>query len=329
MNNLPELKRMNGRKKTKKNFLPYEYKVPSDKQSKIKLKNGNIIKFKYELDIDLENKGWVVNKLLMYINGLESGYMKISYIPKSHWEYYKGNVLKWMIQENKIYLKGITENSREYKIEVCKKRNNIFNFELNTEIYENLEKIDDTILDEEYKKSVIFFNKTFKKEYENDKSYFVDKPLVDYSIIYDTSEMIKYNYSELEEKWKYLYSNIAFDNKYRLSDLEKREIPEQYNIEFQGKGYAKYLYLQAAKWVGMNNQRLYAGLLNEKSEKVWESIKKKKIFNFTEEPHVFDKSKKRQSISSDKLLILENKVLTAKEENTSINKEMIEKFLEI
>jgi hypothetical protein len=43
----------------------------------------------------------------MYINGLETGYLKMSYIPKSHWEYYKGNIIKWMNQNNHLHLKDL------------------------------------------------------------------------------------------------------------------------------------------------------------------------------------------------------------------------------
>ena len=266
------------------NKIKYTYNIPSKEQFNTKSFDGKNISFDFELDTENVNRGWVVNILTMFMDGLQAGYMKISYIPQSHWDYfYSDNILKWMVINNNTYIEYQDEEPFEYQCKVISDFLMNYN-QLNEHIYLNDFRkglLNKQKIQELFDIVVKTYNELYFEEMMKFKMFHVEKPLVDFSRIFNFEETWKYSLNIKEELLTDLKQQIfdleiskinnpdSFDEDYNLF-LNK--LPIEYNVSFRNKGYSKYLYEAAMKWVGLNQQELFKGFTNDISIKIWKRL---------------------------------------------------------
>lgn len=63
-----------------------------------KTKLGQEITFTFDKDIESENRGWIVDKITAYVEGLSAGYIKIENIPQEQFENYYPTIFNFMAQ---------------------------------------------------------------------------------------------------------------------------------------------------------------------------------------------------------------------------------------
>lgn len=174
---------MKTRKLPQKTPIHLNYLIPNQEESTIKIETGETISFKFKIDTELENRGWVVNEVTMFIDDIEAGYLKMSYIPEGHWDYYKGTLVKWLAQQNKIYINYVEEDSLEYKKSIAKAGYYYKGYNVWNDIEINIDKMSEEEINYHYSEGLRFLKKEFQVEYNKDKEFFVEKPLVDFSRI--------------------------------------------------------------------------------------------------------------------------------------------------
>lgn len=151
------------------------------KENEYKTKDGDEISFKFETDVERENRGFVVHELTAFVDNEKVGYLKISYIPEAEWEKrYKGDwgFLRWLKN-----FKGMALSRRENDLDAAnlalsKQVDSLSNWLANNrEEYDKLSREEKKELFDQYIERV---NDLEGEKYEFDKAFHVDKPLVDY-----------------------------------------------------------------------------------------------------------------------------------------------------
>lgn len=268
----------------------FKYKKLSSEYDNIILESETI-KFKFEIDTTNNDIGWIFNRIVMSINDLEIGDLVFTILPLQLWEEYYGTIIKWMYKKNKLFLQNTKFESLEFKKII-----------INEFCVETNKKCNDNMIDY-YEDAIKYFENKYKEVYNQEKKYLVDKPKIYFSRIYDFKDMIKNNYKELRNEKRERYIRIIDDIFHGRKDIEDIDIiPPKYLKCYRNKGYSKYLYIKAMEWVNLNEQCLYAGVLNEHSERVWKSFKYNNKF-YHEVIHPFDSSKHRKLITKEKALI--------------------------
>ena len=241
-------------------------KLKRPHKEKIISHNKEVITFKYKVLKDEHFIGFIKPQLYMYVNGLEIGNIKMAYMPIKEWIKYYNTVIDYLNNEYILDTKQFhRKNNIEYKKHIIQRC--ILDKNIKSEIDNITNK---TQINKYYKKTLKDINKVYKKEYLIYKDTNVEKPFIEYVHIYNKKEILKNN-------------NI-------------KEIKT-----FRGKGYSKYLYIQATKWMNINNKCLYSGVLNKHSKKVWNNFKLNNNFYYEIKSKISQKRRKLLTFNPDLL----------------------------
>jgi hypothetical protein len=213
----------------------------------LKTNDGIIIDFKFNENTHTGNKGFVDHNIEAFVNGIEAGFIKISYVDKEEYKHFNPSIfnhinnfngqiigLKERTISSSIYLDGARctktiEDTSNKRYELSSKEG------LQTLLYRVSAFSIKEILEMELNELKEEYNKVEKKFIHDNKDSFdlfselhINKPLISYIKTYN---------SDCQERGDFL--NPTSDN------------------YFRGKGIGKALYQMGSIWMGMNNMLLF------------------------------------------------------------------------
>lgn len=247
------------------NFTPLKELNPEN-ISGFKTKDGRNITFTFEQNTENENRGFVVHKILAFVEGKEAGYLKISYIDKNenkrfnstflHWEQNFGGSLFGIegdsIRSNTYLEKERANNSdaKYYFLDSIEGKQTLF-YTLSSRKYDSdytltdILNLNESNLDELIEIETAILEKRSKKDFDFHNKFHVNKPLVDYIRVYKGTDK--------EE-------NTLPDTK------SNQELSDE---TFTRLNVGKALYQIGAIWLGINNMELHrSGCQSECAKKV-------------------------------------------------------------
>ena len=167
-------------------------------ENEYKARGGKSILFEFEKDIEPENRGWVVHKLNAYLkfehpkfedSKTKAGFINISYIPSEEWKSrYTGKFgfVNWMSKISKGCSISLSRNKNEIdaaNYALSKKFDPLNDWIANNkDEYESLSRKEKEDLYQDYLGKA---KNRCMDEYEFDRNFHVDKPLVDYIRVKD------------------------------------------------------------------------------------------------------------------------------------------------
>lgn len=160
------------------------------KEAPVQTKTGHKITFKvFEKSPDPNdqnmNLGWVVHKIIAYVNGEEAGYIKISYVPKENVSKFYPTVFEYAANLGGRYqLKDYSNKSIIEQIIALDKYPYQFSSKEEQENLKNLSTNELIKLKSRSEKEYIQ-EYNLQQQYDNFIDFYVDKPLVDYIMVYD------------------------------------------------------------------------------------------------------------------------------------------------
>lgn len=205
------------------------------------------------------NRGWQVDEITAKINSEKIGYIKLSYIPKSRFDYFYSNIFNYLqfIQGRHVlpyeYEIGISPTPfKDYKkIPLDKLKKNIVHTYIYLQDYasseeqKRLSNLPESEILGEYIKLEKIAKHKFGKKFKEFKKFHVDKPIVDYISV---------------------------------------------NYEYRRAGVATLLYKSAYHWMKSKNMKLYAsGMQQPASKAVWLKIEQE--FGFEIERNIMSNRK--------------------------------------
>lgn len=156
--------------------------------------NPNVT-FKYKESSEGDkNRGWTVDKVVAYLNGEEVGYLKMSYIPRECFERYYPGILNYLTLIGGHHVLPYDNQTTPWReIPADELRKCIYNLAQTARMgwteSNNLQTQANNSTDKEVYDMVAAFEKKLTQEkgllFKRFKSYFVDKPIVDYIKVED------------------------------------------------------------------------------------------------------------------------------------------------
>lgn len=157
----------------------------------MKTKSGLPITFTTVPDSEKENRGWQVDKITAFVDGVEAGYLKISYIPQANLARFYPSILNYMTQIQGSSLMPYEKKRLPWQdLTLEEKRSLIARLRWERLHRENLEELARTLPDDAIdpliETLVAKLEQSDKgKSFDDFKAFHIDKPLVDYIRVYD------------------------------------------------------------------------------------------------------------------------------------------------
>jgi len=211
-------------------------------------KDGDKIELRYQDDSEGdENRGWTVDKITAYIDGIEVGYLKLSYIPNKRFHDHYPNIFAWLQKISGNYL-----ISRDF-VGFGSERRGGEEFE-----YEKYS--------EEHKRKfveILAFVFRLGREGTYVKQFKTDRELL---------QAIR----DIEEKFLSGSKGVQF-KRFKNDFVDKPVVDFiRVNEDFQRKRIAEALYVAGSKWMKEKGMKLYAsGTQSDSAKDAWKHLEKK------------------------------------------------------
>lgn len=212
--------------------------------------DGEPIGFQIEEDVERENRGWVIDKITAYVNGVPVGYLKVSHIPKENFKRYYKSIYSFLDQIGGHYL--IPREAVQDRFHASR------DFDYKTLSEEHLRKL---------LYNVVFRFKELDVPWNTEKEYVANFP--------DRKSLLA-KLKELEGILKNTTKGKQF-KEFKL--YQSRPFIDFIRVyeEYRGQGIAEALYLVSTNWVneskGLN---LHSSTLQSpEAQAVWKRLESK------------------------------------------------------